>query len=306
MSLIPLFSFVCFVFGLWLYSNQAAFPVESSNSLASLAVIEQGGDLDANQVPETEISDTGQELPPKEAARKEPELKSALSVKTKSGQEDQILFDKSPDMQLPIASLTKLMSAVICIENYDLSEKVQASKAADSQPPMHVDIKEGDSFSVEELLNIMLVESSNKAAYALSEIMGSKEFVLAMNDKAAELGLENSFFADPTGLSQNNISTAKDLVLLAEYIITNHPLIAQITTKKTYSLPNLGEISNTNKMLQELPNVALTKTGFTNYANGCLLMAVGPAAGGEYTINVVLGADDRFLEMQKIINSQAQ
>jgi D-alanyl-D-alanine carboxypeptidase len=287
-----------------LYSSQTAATIKSSNALASIITQEKGGDWVASQVPKKEYSDTGEEIPqPKDAPKKELELKSAFSIKTKQDLGPEILFEKASDVKLPIASLTKLMSAVICLQNYDLQQKVVVSKEADSMPPMRTDIKEGQTYSVGELLNIMLVESSNKAAYALSEIMGPDKFVSAMNDKAIELGLKNSFFTDPTGLSQSNISTAQDLALLAEYIINNLPEISQMTTQKFYSLPDLGEISNTNKMLDELYNVALSKTGFTNYANGCLLMALATPDGG-YIINVVLGADDRFLEMKKIINSQ--
>jgi D-alanyl-D-alanine carboxypeptidase (penicillin-binding protein 5/6) len=301
LSLIPLFSFSCFVFIVGLYSSQTA-TIKSGNALAALTAHEQGGDWDASQTPEKEYSDMGEEMS-QNTLKKELELKSAVSIKINQDQDTEILFDKASDSKLPIASLTKLMSAVICLQNYDLQQRVVVSKGADSMPPMHTDIKDGQTYSVGELLNIMLVESSNKSAYALSEIMGTDKFVSAMNDKATELGLKNSFFADSTGLSQSNISTAQDLALLAEYIISNFPEISQMTTQKTYSLPDLGEISNTNKMLDELYNVVLSKTGFTNYANGCLLMVFATPDGG-YTINVVLGADDRFLEMKKIINSQ--
>jgi D-alanyl-D-alanine carboxypeptidase (penicillin-binding protein 5/6) len=302
LSLIPLFSFSCFVFGLGIYFGQSFDIIDGNDTLASLTIQERAGDLSASRVSEKEYSDIGEEIS-QDFSKKELELKSAVSIKINQQQESEILFEKASDLKLPIASLTKLMSAVVCLENYDLQQKVVVSKEADSMPPMRIDIKEGQTYSVGELLNIMLVESSNKAAYALSEIIGPDKFVSAMNDKATELGLKNSFFADSTGLSQNNISTARELALLAEYIINSLPEISQMTTQKTYSLPDLGEVSNTNKMLDELYNVVLSKTGFTNYANGCLLMALAAPDGG-YIINVVLGADDRFLEMKKIINSQ--
>jgi D-alanyl-D-alanine carboxypeptidase (penicillin-binding protein 5/6) len=304
LSLIPLFVFSCFVFVTGFYFSEFSTAIDGNSTLAALTIQGRGDAGITGQANEKEYSDTGEEMTQSQGvSEKELELKSAFSIKIKQGLQSEILFEKASDVKLPIASLTKLMSAVICLQNYDLQQKVLVSKEADSMPPMHTDIKEGQTYSVGELLNIMLVESSNKAVYALSEIMGPDEFVLAMNDKATELGLKNSFFADPTGLSQSNISTAQDLALLAEYIINNFPEISQMTTKRTYSLPDLGEISNTNKMLDELYNVALSKTGFTNYANGCLLMALATPDGG-YNINVVLGADDRFLEMEKIINSQ--
>jgi len=302
LSLIPLFSFSCFIFVLGIYLGQPFNVIDSNDTLASLTNQERISNWSLSPISEKEYSDVGEEIS-QDLSKKESELKSAVSIKMSQLQESEILFEKDSDLKLPIASLTKLMSAIICIENYDLKQKVSVDKEADSMPPMRIDIKEGQTYSVEELLNIMLVESSNKAAYALSEIMGVDKFVSAMNDKAIELGFKNSFFADSTGLSQSNVSTVRDLALLAEYIINKFPEISYITTQKTYSLPYLGEISNTNKMLDELYNVVLSKTGFTNYANGCLLMVLATPDGG-YTINVVLGANDRFLEMKKIINSQ--
>ena len=80
----------------------------------------------------------------------------------------------------------------------------------------------------------MLIESSNKSAYALSEIMGEQKFVNLMNKKAKEIGLENTFFVDPTGLSSQDVSTASDLAKLAEYILKNYPKIARYNENKRF------------------------------------------------------------------------
>jgi D-alanyl-D-alanine carboxypeptidase len=123
-----------------------------------------------------------------------------------------------------------------------------------------------------------------------------------MNLKAKKIGLKNTFFADPTGLSAQNVSTVNDLMTLAKYILKNYPEIAQITTIKNYELDNLGKITNTNQLLTDVPEIIFSKTGFTNYANGCLLIAINNLENNNYLINIILGADDRFLEMKKLIN----
>ncbi len=218
------------------------------------------------------------------------------------GHTDKIIFEKNSELKLPIASLTKLMTAVISLNNYDLLKKITISKEADLQQAMKTDLKLGDVFSTADLLYIMLIESSNKAAYALSEQVGEKEFVALMNQRAKELGLKNTFYADPTGLSSENVSTAEDLTGLAKYILKNYPEIAQISRTKEYDVPNFGKIINTNQLLGEIPEIIGGKTGFTTDAKGCLLLVVYNPKGDDYLIYIILGADDRFSEMKKLIN----
>jgi len=308
LSFIPLFCFFCFVYGAQSFLSSGAVAKSDENFLASVSdapnVIQLqnnlGGDIE-------EVSDTGEKIQQEDdvaESKKEPELKSAISVNTDLSSEDEIIFDKSSDSKLPIASLTKLMTAIVSFDNYSMPEKIIVSESADAQPSMKTDLEKDSIFSVEELLNIMLIESSNKAAYALAENFGEENFVLAMNKKAQEIGMENTFFADPTGLSPDNVSTATDLVLLAKYILKNYPAVSEITTKQEYELDNFGKIKNTDQILFEMSNVALSKTGFTNYANGCLLLVLFNSQSNDYTINVVLGADDRFFEMRKLINLQ--
>lgn len=227
---------------------------------------------------------------------------AAISVKNNSSGEQRIIFEKNADKKLPIASLTKLMTAIISLENYDLLRDITISREADLQEPMQADLKLGDTFSTVNILYIMLIESNNKAAYAMAEQMGEKKFVALMNQKALEIGLENTFFQDATGLSEKNISTAKDLAKLAEYIIKNYPEIAEITRIKKFNMPNLGEIENTNELLDEIPNIVGGKTGFTRMAKGCMLLIMGEKLSGGYFIHIILGADDRFLEAKKLIN----
>jgi len=228
--------------------------------------------------------------------------KSAISVESNLDNANNIIFDKDSNVQLPIASLTKLMTAVIVLDNYKLSDAVTIDKVADSQDAEKQDVKFGDKMPVENFLYIMLVGSSNKSAYALSELMGEPKFVGLMNQKAKDLGLQNTFFADPTGLSPENVSTAGDLAKLAEYILKNYPLIADISKVKEFDIPGFGIFKNTDELLSELPDAICSKTGFTNAVNGCLLLAINNPKNNDYLINIILGADDRFAEMRKLID----
>lgn len=226
---------------------------------------------------------------------------AAVSVKTDLNN-DTVVFEKLPEVSLPIASLTKLMTAIIALDNYDMAQKIIVSEKADLQEPMRTDVKFGDETSVENLLKIMLVGSSNKSAYALAEQLGIEKFVGKMNEKAKKLGMKNTRYADPTGLSSQNISTANDLVKLSKNILKNYPKIAQISRIQQLSVPGFGTITNTDQLLGEIPEVVCSKTGFTTQAKGCLLLVISNKDSGDYLINVVLGADDRFSEMRKIIN----
>jgi D-alanyl-D-alanine carboxypeptidase (penicillin-binding protein 5/6) len=146
--------------------------------------------------------------------------------------------------------------------------------------------------------------SSNDAAYALAEQIGVKDFVNKMNEKAKEIGLENTHFSNPTGLDPENLkwslensdyfnySTAKDLVLLGKYILENYPLIF--------------EFSNQKNKIQLLENQRLVgmKTGYTDEAGGCIFL-IFSNDNGDYFLNVILGAkskEERFLQMQKLID----
>lgn len=227
--------------------------------------------------------------------------KSAISVESDLNGANRIIFEKDSSLPLPIASLTKLMTAVVVLDNYNPSEIITISQLADAQDPAEQYLKAGDEMSARVFLEIMIIGSSNKAAYVLSEKIAGQNFVGLMNQKAKDLGLENTFFTDSTGLSPENISTTSDLVKLAEHILKNYPEIARISAIRELYVPGVGNIVNTNQLLEEIPGIFFSKTGFTAKANGCLLLAVKPNL-----INIILGADDRFLEMKKIIDWQTK
>jgi len=234
--------------------------------------------------------------------------KSALSLKINKFGREKILFQKNANQILPIASLTKLMTALIIFEDpedYEFSKIIKISKKAANQEnvPEYGNLKEGERKTVRELLNLMLYWSSNDAAFALAEVKGG-EFIKLMNQKAKSLGLKNTHFVNPTGLDPEDLywdlenkdyftySTAKDLTKLAKYILNELPLIFEFTNRK-------DEFN-----LLENQKIVGMKTGYTNEAGGCIILIFGDEREN-YFINTILGTETkeaRFEEMQKLIN----
>jgi len=244
---------------------------------------------------------------------------SAISIQVGKGGQEKILLKKNADKALLIASLTKLMTAVIVLEdeaNYGLSQSITVSKEAVAQPEDFGDLKIEEGLSVENLLHIMLIESSNDAAYALAEKIGVENFVERMNQRAEILGLAKTYFINPTGLDlenseePNNYSSATDLAKLAQYILDYHPIIFEISSKSLYEvLDNSGSphhlVINKNELLTSFSeNIVGGKTGFTYKAGGCILLVLKDKKGN-FFINVILGTESReasFEEMKKIID----
>jgi len=240
--------------------------------------------------------------------KKPPEInaKSALSVKIDKDGNPKIIFEKDADQILPIASLTKLMTALITFEDYDLSEKITVSREATDQPEESGQLKVGQKLSVENLLYSTLIESSNDAAYALTDLVGEEAFVDLMNIETKFLGLKNTHFVDPAGYGQDNYSTAKDLAQFSEYLLKNKPEIFNISKIVEFDLYDPDgvfhhKIINTDEILKDYPQVIGSKTGYTTKAEGCLLLILKDPKDGSTLINIILGTEDRFGEMKKLI-----
>lgn len=220
--------------------------------------------------------------------------------------ENLVLYSKNIEEQLPIASLTKLMTAVVALENYALTSKVEISQRAEET--YGTSLEAGDIFSVQDLMYLMLIESSNDASEAITEKLGRDNFIYLMNKKAKELKMKSTVFVNPSGLEDGdgecNVSSAKDLTKLLNYIIENHPLVPEILSYAQFDLYKYDgsffrTIESTNEMLGEMD--VWGKTGYTEKARGCLvLMTKTPKE--DIIINIVLGAGDRFLEMRSLIN----
>jgi len=228
-----------------------------------------------------------------------------------------VLSEKKSNEVIPIASLSKLMTAVVALESYGLTDDVNISASAINTYSTAGGLREKEVISVEDLLYVTLIESSNDGAEALAEKMGRAEFVLKMNKKAAELGMKNTRFFNPTGLDvftdtsekevkETNVSTASDLEKLVVYILKNHPLIPQILSNSEKQIKsssgNVHNLKNTNILLKENSSYLWGKTGYTKEANGCIILILKSYADdlNGYVINVITGADDRFSEARKL------
>ena len=191
---------------------------------------------------------------------------------------NKILVGKNEKKQVKMASTTKIMTATIVIENYDLSKTVEISKKAAGTGGSRLGLKKGDKISIIDLLYGLMLCSGNDAAIALAETVagGIEEFGIMMNNKAKELNLENTHFETPHGLdSDNHYTTAYDLALLTNYALKNKTFLNIVGTKN-YTITINGypkNISNTNELLGNLNGVYGVKTGFTNGANRCLVTA---------------------------------
>jgi len=187
-----------------------------------------------------------------------------------------VFFQKQIYLEKPIASLTKLMTAVIAWENIDHNKVITLSPTAISSFGDFGDFKEGEQYKLIDLIKGMLVSSSNDAAFALAEQLSLKKFVSLMNEKAETLGMEQTDFVDPNGLSSLNRSTANDLMTLTVYILEKMPEIFSVTKNSRLEIPELksGKIKviyNVNKFVEN-KNFIGGKTGFLlNLEKGSLL-----------------------------------
>lgn len=228
-----------------------------------------------------------------------------------------VLAQKKSSEVIPIASLSKLMMAVVALENYSLDDLVVVSSSAIAASGTMGGLKANEIITVNDLLYVTLIESSNDGAEALAEKMGRTEFVYKMNKKAAELGMKNTRFYNPTGLDvftdssekellETNISTPEDLEKLVAYILKNYPLIPQILSlSKKRIVSNNGvvhNLENTNILLEENSGYLWGKTGYTKEANGCIILILKnySTVNSGYIINVITGANDRFKEARKL------
>lgn len=241
--------------------------------------------------------------------------KSFILVKTNLKDFDKILAQKNKDLILPIASLSKLMTATLVFEeNYNLEDEILISPTAANQEPAPIigSLRVGERFKIKNLLNLSLVYSNNSAAFALAEHFKG-DFIQRMNQKAKEIGMENTFFVNPTGLEPKNFSfsfetkenfnfsTASDLVKLAKYILQHHPIIFEISkTPPSFKLENgIFDIF--------LPfHLIGGKTGYADEAGGCILLVFSDSKNPNiFYIGVILGTttkEKRIEEMQKLIN----
>ncbi len=221
-----------------------------------------------------------------------PEL-SAQSVLVFDQASGQPLLAKNATMQTPIASITKLMTAMLVMDaGQPLDEMITiAPDDRDTLKNTGSRLAFGSSYTRGQLLHLALIASDNRAAHALGRTTtgGLDRFVANMNRMARALGMKDTVYVEPTGLSSENRSTALDLAKLADYAFQNYPSIRHITTSGSYSLDRQRvaskkrqqgnayyrtvDFNNTNRLTRNDDwHIGLSKTGFINEAGHCLVM----------------------------------
>ncbi|TCS84097.1 D-alanyl-D-alanine carboxypeptidase family protein [Tepidibacillus fermentans] len=208
-----------------------------------------------------------------------------------------ILYEKNGDQRMRIASLTKIMTAIVAIENGNLKDMVTTSDHAFGTEGSSIYLKKGEQLTLEDMLYGLMLRSGNDAAVAIAEHIGGSEegFVFMMNQKAAALGMTRSHFMNPHGLDhKEHYSTPKDMAILTAYALKN-PIFKKIVSTKVKTAPLADEPwdrkwLNKNKLLQMYEYADGVKTGYTKLAKRCL--ASSATKNGVQLAAITLNAPD--------------
>ena len=230
--------------------------------------------------------------------------KSAVLIDADSGE---LLCSKNPDERLPMASTTKIMTALVAIEMGELASEVTIPGEAVGVEGSSIYLYEGERLTLEQLLYAVLLESANDAATAVAIHVGGsiQGFAALMNEKAAELGLESTLFENPHGLdSEQHYTTARELAIIAAEAMKN-PKLREIasTQKKTIPLNDTEGVRlliNHNRLLKSYDGAIGVKTGYTKKSGRCLVSAA--ERDGLTLICVTLSAPDDWRDHTSLLN----
>ncbi|MEX0917556.1 MAG: serine hydrolase [Candidatus Paceibacterota bacterium] len=264
----------------------------------------------ANFTPEKEDLSAAAEAAVAQETIGDPEAFADISIKGEAAfvwdvNSGEILYEKNADAQLPIASITKLMTALVAYEIIAAETSVAIPDSAIAQNG-DSGLRAGETFTFSALADLTLVSSSNDGAFAMAAAAGAaldgsapaQSFVEAMNIRANELGLTNTYFRNPTGLDITEseagaFSSARDVAKLMEYILRKHPSILEATTEPGSIFYNQNgeyhEAENTNYTVNQIPGIIGSKTGYTALSGGNLAVAFD-ASVNRPVILVVLGS----------------
>lgn len=240
-----------------------------------------------------------------------PNSKSAILIEASTGK---VLFEKNSDEQLKPASMTKIMSMLLIMEAVDagkisLSDSVMISKNAASMGGSQIFLQEGDTYKVEELLKGIAIASGNDAVVAMAEKVGGsvENFVTMMNEKATELGLSNTHFANPHGLdADNHYSSARDMSIMARELVKHEKILEFTSIYEDYLKKPDGSstwLVNTNRLVRFYNGVDGLKTGFTEGAGYCITTTA--KRDSMRLISVVMGvetSDKRSIDSTNLLN----
>lgn len=229
---------------------------------------------------------------------------AAILIEAETGR---ILYEKNAHTALPMASTTKVMTALVALEHAELSETVTAGKNAFGVPGTSIYLQEGEQLSMEEMLLGLMLQSGNDAAVAIAEHVGGsvENFCSLMTLKAEQIGCENTIFATPHGLpASNHHTTAYDLALICREAMKN-PDFRRIVSTQRASIPWAGHtgnriLNNKNKLLSTYEGSLGIKTGYTRAAGRCLCFAA--ERNGMTVIGCVLNAPNWFDDAREIMD----
>lgn len=236
---------------------------------------------------------------------------SAILIERDTGT---VLFEKESNKQLPPASMTKIMTMILIMEEIDkktlsLDDKVRTSERAASMGGSQIFLEEGEEMTVDHLLKAIAVASANDASVALAEhIEGSEEeFVKRMNKKVKELGLKDTHFVNSTGLpAENHYSSAHDMALMAKELLKHEEITNYTSIYEDYLREDSDKkfwLVNTNRLVKLYPGVDGLKTGYTSEAKYCLTATA--KKDDMRLITVVMGAEspkERNSEITKMFD----
>lgn len=219
------------------------------------------------------------------------------------------LLSRNPNEKLPLASITKLMTAIVSLENAKSEDIVEIKNDFSNVPAYKLGLYPGEKISVESLLYASLIPSANDAAEALAYYIGKGDqstFLGMMNKKAGEIGMKNTMFSNVVGLDDtSNYSTVSDLAYLANYAIDNEFIAKAVVLKEKTITDASGntsyDLKSTNQLLGD-PEIQVLglKTGTTPAAGECLV-SVEKLKNGQEILTVILGSSDRFGDTKKIV-----
>jgi D-alanyl-D-alanine carboxypeptidase len=235
---------------------------------------------------------------------------------------NKIIFKKNETAQLPLASLTKLMTALTASDLLPENSKITIKKEFLSEEGDN-GLLANESWILKDLLDFSLVVSSNDGARSIASVigatltqnndynMGRKDFISKMNDKARELGLTETYFINESGLDEGSTSggygSAKNVEKLMQYILTNKPDLLEATKYSVLTVDSLSKehkAINTNIVIDQIPGLIASKTGYTDLAGGNLAITFDASIGRPIVI-VVLGSSEkgRFSDINQLVKA---
>jgi len=233
---------------------------------------------------------------------------TAQSVLVYDLSESKILYEKDPDIKHPMASLTKIMTAIIALDNQKPDNKYIVTKD-DIVGEDSMGVTAGEAYGFADLLYGLLLPSGNDAAevFAHNYPKGRIGFVDAMNNKAKALGLLNTHYTNPSGLQGDGdqYTTAYDLLVLTRYALSQYPLFTQVVATDTYDVQATSthkeiDLANETNLLTTYPGVKGVKTGYTPEAGLCLVTYLD--YDGHKIIGIILNSQNRRGEMKELLD----